>query len=221
MFDLIPVHQLVNTVISVLDARDPYTYEHSWRVAHIADLITQKMNCDKDWSILLHMAARLHDIGKVGVHDNILNKEGALEINEFNIMKAHPRIGFNIVNKIEILKETANCILHHHERWDGTGYPDQLQGEEIPLGSRIIAIADCFDAMTSERSYRGAKSVEEAFAEIKRVRGTQLCPDVVDTFLTTEDKMEEFLKYLNAHIEHQAFNDEEYSFMNRTTAIMV
>lgn len=217
MFDLIPVHQLVNSVITVLDARDPYTYEHSWRVAHIAELIARELSSDEDWPILVHMAARLHDIGKVGVRDNILNKEGALELNEFNLMKSHPRIGYNIVNKIEILKETANCILHHHERWDGQGYPDQLKEEEIPLGARIIAIADCFDAMTSKRSYRDAKSVNEAYTEIIRVRGTQLCPTVVDCFLSMKHRMEDYLKDLNAHIEHQAFTN----LRTNTSAVMI
>lgn len=213
-------HQLVDTIITVLDARDPYTYEHSWRVAHLSELIAQKMNIDKKWIDLIHIAAHLHDIGKVGVPDYVLNKTGRLTKSEFELMKAHPRIGFNIVNRINSLSETSNYILYHHESWDGSGYPIGLKGKEIPLGARIIAIADSFDAMTTKRSYKDAMTCEEAFKEIRRCRGKQFCPEVVDIFLTFEDEIENILKEVNLEITHGAFYNEEVSYIKRASNVV-
>ncbi len=218
MIEVIAIHELVDTVISVLDARDPYTYEHSWRVAHLAELIAKKMNIDEKWVDLIHMAAHLHDIGKVAVPDDVLNKPDRLTIDEFEIMKSHPRIGYNIVNKIDVLQETSLYILHHHERWDGRGYPCGLKGKEIPLGARIITIADSFDAMTSARSYQTGISIEDAFKEIKRCRGAQFCPEVVDVFMKLEDEMDKILIEINLEIKHNAFTNEESSLLVRSSS---
>lgn len=217
MVDSLPIHKLVDSIISVLDARDPYTYEHSERVAFLSELIAKKMKLDQKMVELIHIAAHLHDIGKVGIPDYVLNKKGALTDSEFALMKSHPRIGYNIINNIDLLKETSLCILYHHERWDGEGYPCRLEGKEIPLGARIIAIADSFDAMTTQRSYRNQMTIEEACCEIKRVRGTQLSPDVVDSFLTLKDSLPDILKDLNLKIHHHVFNNEEKSFLCRAS----
>lgn len=218
-FKDIPLHQLIDTIVSVLDARDPYTYEHSWRVAHISELIAKKMGIDQKWIDIIHIAAHLHDIGKVGVPDYVLNKSGRLTLAEFELMKAHPRIGYNIVNRIDSLKETSNYILHHHEKWDGTGYPGSLKGKEIPLGSRIISLADSFDAMTTKRSYKDEMPIDEAFKEIRRCSGTQFCPEVSNFFLKMEDEIEAILFEVNLDINHSAFNNEEDSLLRRSSSI--
>lgn len=212
MIESVSIHKLIETIISVLDARDPYTFEHSWRVASISELIAKKMNLDKELIERIHIAAHLHDIGKVGVPDHILNKHGALSSEEFDIIKSHSRIGYNIINKIEILSDLSPNILHHHERWDGLGYPFGLKGKEIPIGARIIAIADTFDAMTTKRSYKSAVNLDDAFSEIKRVQGAQLCPDSVDCFLSMKDEMENIIQNVNLDIIHSAFNNEENSY---------
>lgn len=216
MDKLIHIHELVEVVISVLDARDPYTYEHSERVALLSELIAREMKLDEKWVKLIHIAAHLHDIGKVGVPDYILNKQGRLSSSEFELMKSHPRIGYNIVNKIDMLSETATYILYHHERWDGKGYPYGISGKNIPVGARIIAIADSFDAMTSKRSYKDSMSIEEALVEIRSVRGTQLCPDSVDSFLRLEELLPDILGEVNKGISHNVFLDEVNSYHLRS-----
>jgi HD-GYP domain-containing protein (c-di-GMP phosphodiesterase class II) len=127
----------------------------------------------------LQWASILHDVGKIGVPEKILNKTGRLDDEEYRIIKEHPVKGFNILRPLEQLSNALPGILHHHERYDGTGYPKGLKGEEIPFQARIIAVADTFDAMTSERAYRPAKSPEEAMAIIENVAGAQLDPYLV------------------------------------------
>ena len=213
------IHKLVETVISVMDARDPYTYEHSERVALISELIARKLNLDKKWINLIHIAAHLHDIGKIGVPDYILNKKGSLTNTEFDIMKSHSRIGYNIVKNIDQLKETSTYILHHHERWDGKGYPFGYSKKTIPLGARIIAIADTFDAMTSKRTYKDELSIDDAILEIKNVKGTQLCPECVDAFISMEKELPFILNSANKSIKHNAFLDEEKTLFIRSKII--
>lgn len=210
------LHELVETIISVLDARDPYTYEHSERVALLSELIARKMNIDEKWIQLIHIAAHLHDIGKVGIPDSILNKKGLLNNEEFEIMKSHPRIGYNIIKKIKLLKDTSTYILYHHERWDGNGYPSGLSGKDIPLGARIITVADTFDAMTSRRSYKNELSIDDAVTEIIRVRGSQLCPDSVDSFLNLKDDLPTIISELNSGIDHKVFFNEANSLLLRS-----
>jgi HD-GYP domain-containing protein (c-di-GMP phosphodiesterase class II) len=131
----------------------------------------------------LRVAALLHDIGKIGIPDSALNKPARLTSAEFLMVKAHPVITAQIVGKIEALAHLVPIIRHHHERWDGTGYPDGLKGDDIPLLARILAVADGFEAMTSERPYRRARSEEEALAELKKCAGSQWDPKVVEAFL--------------------------------------
>ena len=128
-------------------------------------------------------AASFHDLGKVGIPDSILNKKGYLNDEEYNIIKQHPVIGADIISKLSEFKDISNIIRHHHERWDGGGYPSNLKGNEIPLGSQIIAIADTFDAITSDRAYRKSRSVKEAIDILISERGKQFNQELVDIFI--------------------------------------
>lgn len=219
MQDHITVHELVDSVVSVLDARDPYTFEHSERVALFSDLISNALKLPKEDVELIHYASHLHDVGKVGIPDQILNKHGTLTAEEFLLMKSHSRIGFNIVQKMGVLIDISPIVLHHHERWDGDGYPDGLKGLDIPLGSRIIALADSFDAMTSNRTYRKRLSVNEAFKEIESYSGTQFCPDVVKAFLSIKKEIKELIDGDRLFIEHNAFNKAEDSLLQRSVFV--
>ncbi|WP_020611227.1 HD-GYP domain-containing protein [Sediminispirochaeta bajacaliforniensis] len=191
--DEITLHEMVEVIVTILNARDPYTYEHSWRVAALCEQIAKEMNVPQKWIDTLHIAAHLHDIGKVGIPDFILNKPGKLLPYEYELIKAHSIIGYQIVHKIPILQEIALYIRHHHERWDGKGYPDGLAGKEIPLGARIIAVADTFDAITTHRPYRSPRSLGEAFTEIKAAAGSQLCPETCEVFIGMEKKITQLL----------------------------
>ena len=198
--ELISIHNLVEVVVTVLDARDPYTHVHSWRVAEIAECLAYGFNLEKEWLNRIHIAAHLHDIGKIGVPDAILNKNGRLTVEEFSIRKSHSVIGSTIINKIPVLKDISLYIRHHHERFDGKGYPDGLVGKNIPFGSRIIAVADTFDAITSHRHYRPARSIEESFKEIRSCSGTQLCPECVTCFMDMKKNILHLIERVNAEL---------------------
>ena len=189
----VTVHDMVEVVVTILDVRDPYTFEHSWRVAALAQRIAERMKVPPKWVEVIHIAAHLHDIGKVGVPDFILNKPGPLLDYEYELIKAHSRIGYTIIRKLSLLDETSLFILHHHERWDGKGYPAGISGKEIPLGARIIGAVDTFDAITSHRPYRNSGTVDDALAEIERSSGSQLCPEVCEVFLSLAAELPDFL----------------------------
>lgn len=195
------IHALVEAIVVVLDVRDPYTFEHSWRVSALSELIVSKMNISEEWEETIHIAAHLHDIGKIGIPDHILQKTGKLNESEYAQIKEHPEKGYRIVNSIENLERIALYVLHHHERWDGKGYPYGLKGKEIPFGARIIAVADTFDAITSSRPYREKRDIHSAFEEIRRSSGSQLCPEVCDVFLSLKDEIISVLKDVNKEIE--------------------
>ncbi len=173
----------IQALSMAIDAKDRYTHGHSKRVSDISLLIAKEMNFDDDQIDLLKYAADLHDIGKIGISELIISKEGKLTVDEYEIIKTHPLVGETIVEPVPFLQDIKPIIRHHHERWDGYGYPDGLAGEEIPFMSRIILIADAYDAMTSDRPYRKALSHEEAVKEIMKHNGTQFDPKVVDAFL--------------------------------------
>jgi HD-GYP domain-containing protein (c-di-GMP phosphodiesterase class II) len=168
---------------NALERRDAYTYRHSIRVTeHVRTILGAMPQVPRPTAEAIIAAAHVHDLGKVGSRDGSLKKPGELSAEERQEIEQHAAIGADIVGRLEAYKQSVDTIRHHHERWDGTGYPDGLEGEQIPLGARIIAVADAFDAMTSDRVYRAALPVDVAFAELAKGRGTQFDPQIVDVF---------------------------------------
>ena len=168
---------------NALERRDAYTYRHSIRVTeHVRTILGAMPQIPRPTAEAIIAAAHVHDLGKVGSRDGSLKKPGELSAEERQEIEQHAAIGAEIVSRLEAYKQSVDTIRHHHERWDGTGYPDGLEGEQIPLGARIIAVADAFDAMTSDRVYRAALPVDVAFAELAKGRGTQFDPQIVDVF---------------------------------------
>ena len=168
---------------NALERRDPYTFRHSIRVTEYVRAILGLMPyIPRPTAEAIAAAAHVHDLGKVGAQDGSLKKPSALTLEERQAIEEHAVVGAEIVSRLEVYKQSVDIIRHHHERWDGSGYPDGLAGEAIPLGSRIIAVADAFDAMTSERVYRPAMTVENALAELGRGQGTQFDPQIVEVF---------------------------------------
>ena len=182
-------HDLIASIVATLEAKDRFTADHSMRVSDMTEQICKKMGLPS-WQIeTIHIAAHVHDIGKIGIPDSIIAKPGSLTHDEWTRVKEHPRIGADILNKSGELSEIADIVLHHHERWDGKGYPDGIKGDAIPLGSRIIAVCDSIDAMTSERSYRKILSIEACREEIRRNSGLMYDPKIVDVVLREWDKI--------------------------------
>ncbi len=173
------LHATLKALVRTLEAKDPYTKEHSHRVTQLAVEIAKEMNLSEEELDSLNIAGYLHDIGKIGIRDHILMKPGKLTKEEYEIIKTHTIIGEDIVSHLGLLPVEKSIIRHHHERWDGKGYPDGLKGKEIPKLARILAVADTYDAVTSKRPYRDARSPQEAFKEIKKNAGTQFDPEVV------------------------------------------
>lgn len=172
--------ETVKTIALAMEARDPYTQGHCLRVRYLARQIVERLGGSHELKRTVEIAALLHDVGKIGVPDCVLLKAGELTEEEFARIIQHVYNGAEILSPISALKDVKTAILHHHERYDGTGYPFGLRGEEIPLPSRIIAVADAVDAMRSTRPYRAALKPQEIVAELRRARGTQLDPRVVD-----------------------------------------
>jgi putative nucleotidyltransferase with HDIG domain len=166
-----------------LDVRDRETEGHAQRVARYMDLMARELRSEKVDVRTLRRGALLHDLGKIGIPDEVLRKTGELDGAEWRVMKRHPAYGARILAGIPFLSGAAEIVRHHHEHYDGSGYPDGLAGEDIPLGARIFAVADALDAMTSDRPYRRAMSLEAAITEIERCRGLQFDPAIVDAFL--------------------------------------
>lgn len=169
--NLLIYHDLIAGIVEAMDARDPYTATHSMRVSDLTEQICCFLGLIKEDAETIHIAAHVHDIGKIGVPDSILTKASALSEDEWGIMKSHSDIGYNIINKIEGFGEIARIVRHHHEKWNGKGYPDGLVGDDIPFGSRIITIADSIDAMLNDRIYRKAMPLEQCRYEIERNMG--------------------------------------------------
>lgn len=177
--DLSAVYALVSTV----EAKDPYTYGHSRKVNTYAVALAEAIRLPPEEVSRVSTAALLHDIGKIGVPDKVLNKKGELNEEDWEAIKSHPRLGATIVGNIPNLAPCVSTILHHHERWDGTGYPQRLKGEQISVQARILAIADSFDAMISARPQRSPLSIEEAIKELRQGAGTQFDPKLVEVFI--------------------------------------
>ena len=196
--------ETLNVLVRAIEASDPYTSGHSMRVSAYSEAIAKQLGLPQSKIDLLKSAALLHDIGKIGIDKNILNKKGRLEKEEFETIKSHPEIGATIIADLSYLSNISDIIRHHHERNDGKGYPDGLDHDKIPLETSILTIADAFDAMTTNRPYRPSLSLETALQEVKDNAGTQFNPDIVDdavialkrTFFILEEETDDqwFLK---------------------------
>ena len=201
-------YKTIKSISSALDAKDTYTHGHSMRVTLYSLALANALNLPEEMIEEIETAGLLHDIGKIAIPEKILLKPGSLTEEEFNIIKTHPALGEKLVNSIGKLKLISNWLKAHHERYDGKGYPDGLVGENIPLSARIIALADTYDAMTSDRSYRKGLSHEVAIEEIKRCSGTQFDPSLAALFVEISD---EILKIKQDPERYY----EEYSYLNK------
>ena len=190
---------LVDTItafVNAIESKDPYLKGHSARVALYATEIARTMGFDEDTTEVVSRGAMLHDLGKLSIMDTILRKPARLTDDEFSLIKAHPVVGERILKPLRFLAREACAVRHHHERFNGTGYPDGLAGEDIPLAARIVTVADVFDAVTSNRPYRTALPVEAAREEIVRGRGTHFDPQVADAFLkVSTDRLVEIARH--------------------------
>lgn len=166
-----------------VEAKDPYTRGHSDRVSELSVLIGKKMGLDENTLHTLKIGGLFHDIGKIGIPDSILLKESKLDDEEYSQIKNHPTIGSHMLGDADIFKDIIPMVKHHHERFDGRGYPSQLSGHDIPLIARIAAVADTFDAMTSKRTYRDALPIEVVISEFEKCSGSQFDPEIANVFL--------------------------------------
>ncbi|NIM01951.1 MAG: response regulator [Acidobacteria bacterium] len=173
----------LQALVTALDFRDNETQGHSYRVVEYAVIVAKEMGIEEPELTWIRRGAILHDVGKIGIPDSILKKPGKLDEAEWEEMKRHPEMGFRMLQHIRFLEPALDIVMSHQERFDGTGYPRGLQGEEIPLGARIFAVVDTFDAMTSDRPYRKALTIEDARSEIREWSGRQFDPDVAEAFL--------------------------------------
>ena len=180
-------YKTIKSITSALDAKDPYTHGHSMRVTLYSIILAKELNVPDCQLESIETAGLLHDIGKIAIPESIVCKPGRLTDDEFVIMKTHPINSERLISSIERLHSISPGVKHHHERWDGKGYPDHLEGENIPYAARIIAIADTYDAMTSTRSYRKALDHEVAIAEIEKCAGSQFDPVLAKKFVEIQD----------------------------------
>ncbi len=186
------IHQFSESLGNAIDAKDPYTERHSLEVAEISRLLALALGMGTDAANIIHIAGHLHDIGKIGVPDAIIHKQGPLTETERLFVRRHPEIGADILRPVQEIAASGICemVLHHHECYDGNGYPFGIKGEAIPMGARIIAVADSLSAMTGTRTYRAAKNFDAALDEIVRCAGTQFDPAIVTVLLTEREEVE-------------------------------
>jgi len=173
----------VKVLVEAIDAKDPYTRGHSDRVTRMSLKIAFQFGFAEDRLESLEYGALLHDIGKIGIKDEVLQKPGALNSEEYQYIQEHPLIGVKIIEGLDFFKDKIPMIRHHHEHYDGSGYPDGLLGAAIPLEARIIAVPDAFDAMTSARPHRGMMSLQDVLMELEKCKGTQFDPKILEIFL--------------------------------------
>lgn len=185
---------IIRSLSSAIDAKDPYTHGHSDRVARIAVRLAEELGCDEDVLKTVYLAGLLHDVGKIGVDDTILRKPGKLTEEEFEHIKNHAEIGHHILHDLSKLEDVLPVVLHHHESWDGDGYPHHLLAEGIPLAARIIAVADSFDAMSSDRPYRKGMPEERVDSILSSGAGGQWDPAVIDAYFRCSDDIRTICK---------------------------
>jgi len=182
-YDKFDLHDMVDALTAALDAKSSYTCGHSGRVAELALWMARRLALTKEAQDMIHIGAHLHDIGKIGIPDSILDKPAPLTKDEMKQIKLHPVIGDHIIGKARVFQPMADIVRHHHERMDGKGYPDGLRGAQISQGARIVAVADAVDAMLNPRPYRPALTVQDVKAELIRCGGWQFDPILVDVML--------------------------------------
>ncbi len=188
----------LTSLVNAIDAKDPYTRGHSQRVAFIGQRIAESMGLSKKECSKVYMAGLLHDIGKIGVSDQVLAKPGKLTKEEFATIQQHPVIGSRIISVVRQLRSILPGILHHHERYDGKGYAEGLVGEQIPVMGMVVGLADCFDAITSERTYHSAMNFADAIKEVRKCSGTQFSPAIVQALLDCDlEQLEQDLQLLS------------------------
>ncbi len=180
--------ETIRTLAAAIDAKDPYTHGHSERVSSYSMAVSRHLELNQEEVFRVHIAAILHDVGKLGVRESILNKPGGLSDEEFEVMRQHPSIGAQIMSPIRMLKDIIPGIRNHHETWDGTGYPDSLKGEQIPMVARIIGVADTFDAMTTTRPYQQAMTLDYVLAKMRSMSGSRFDPVVVEAFMAAVEE---------------------------------
>ena len=173
----------MHALTKLIDAKDSYTYGHTERVALLTKQLASRLGLDAPSIERVYIASLIHDVGKIGIPEAVLCKPGALTEDEFNLIKKHPEIGARVLSDIPQMRDLIPGVLHHHERWDGSGYPHQLAGQNIPLLGRLIALADAYDAMSSNRTYRSAMGHSQVLVEIRRCIGTQFDPELAKMFL--------------------------------------
>ncbi|MGE4424046.1 MAG: HD-GYP domain-containing protein [Pseudodesulfovibrio sp.] len=185
------LHQFAESLGNAIDAKDPHTSMHSDEVAEVARALALAMDLTPSQAAVIHVAGHLHDIGKIGVPDSVLKKQGPLTTAEWRAVRNHPEAGAAILAPVTALSRlgVVDMVLHHHERWDGKGYPHGLKGAAIPLGARIISVADTLSAMLQDRPYRAALDLDRARREIDRCAGTQFDPAVVAAFRRASGKI--------------------------------
>ncbi len=198
---------LIDCVISLEEAKDPYTAHHSERVRTLSELLARKLGLSEETVCIVTDAAHLHDIGKIGISDGVLTKPSRLSMGEFNLIRQHPVIGARILMKANRTQEVVRIVMHHHERWNGTGYPDGLAKSDIPIGARIVAIADSIDAMCSRRCYRNSLSFKHCREEIKKNLGIMYDPAIGKIALDSWDEIEELLLTSLKHLEGDCETD--------------
>jgi putative nucleotidyltransferase with HDIG domain len=188
-------YDTINVLVKALDAKDKYTAGHSKNVEKIAALLCREFGLSESQTEMVRIAALLHDIGKIGVKEEVLNKPGKLTDEELSIIKEHPQKGYEILRDVPALKEASLWVKYHHEWYDGSGYPDGIKGDEIPLEAQILSLADVFDALVSDRPYRKAFSQEGAYEIIVANEGTQFSPKIINAFKKAFEKHREEFKH--------------------------
>ncbi|WDI40384.1 HD-GYP domain-containing protein [Bremerella sp. P1] len=200
------VTSVVRALTSAIDAKDPYTCGHSDRVARLAVRLAQEMGLDKETLNLMYMAGLLHDVGKIGIDDSVLRKPGRLTDEEYEHIKLHPELGCNILSGLKQLEAVLPVVLHHHEQWDGKGYPHKLAGETIPKLARITAVADAYDAMSSDRPYRKGMPEDRVNQIFREGSGTQWDPEVIEAFFAARDDIRKIMSEERAGVGFDVSN---------------